>query len=136
MGKIATIDIQIRFGDVDGLGHINNARIQEYFDLAKMDFYSNSIGNEIMPDRVSPVIVSVKTDYFAQSRLYDRLYVETSVEEIGNKSVRLFQRLLSRDDSQVRAECRTVAVTYDFVTGESVGISDAWREALSQYIAE
>ena len=71
MGKVWKTDIQIRFADVDGLGHVNNARLQEYYDLGKMEFYSGILGNKILPDRVVPVIVSTKTDYFSQTLLYD-----------------------------------------------------------------
>ena len=34
-------DIQIRFNDVDQMGHVNNAVIMEYLDLGKDAFFSS-----------------------------------------------------------------------------------------------
>ena len=31
--------IQMRFADIDVLGHVNNVNQQHYFDLGKCDFY-------------------------------------------------------------------------------------------------
>ena len=136
MGKVWKTDIQIRFADVYGLGHVNNARLQEYYDLGKMEFYSGILGNKILPDRVVPVIVSTKTDYFSQTRLYDSGCVETQVEKIGNKSTTLIQRIIDAESGSVRSECRTVAVTFDFARQESVMLDDRWRDGLAEYMIE
>lgn len=135
MKKVVETDIQIRFGDVDGLGHINNSHIQEYYDLAKMDFYAKAMGAEIVPENQSPVIVSNHTDYMAQSRLYDKLYVETCVEKIGNKSTTLRQRLIDRKGGEVKSICHTVLVQFDFAKQESIELSAEWKKALAEYMA-
>ncbi len=35
-----TTPVQVRFNDVDQMGHVNNAVIMEYFDLGKEAFFS------------------------------------------------------------------------------------------------
>lgn len=125
----------MRFADIDGLGHVNNARIQEYYDIAKTDFYTGIFGDtvRILPDRIAPVIVSNRTDYMAQTRLYEKVAVETSVEKIGTKSMTLFLRLIG-GNGEIKSECRSVLVAFDFSRQESVEISDEWRAALEEYL--
>ena len=36
--------IQMRFADVDMLGHVNNVNQQHYFDLGKSDFFRRVLG--------------------------------------------------------------------------------------------
>ena len=36
--------IQMRFADIDVLGHVNNVNQQNYFDLGKCDFYKQVLG--------------------------------------------------------------------------------------------
>ena len=36
--------IQMRFADIDVLGHVNNVNQQHYFDLGKCDFYKQVLG--------------------------------------------------------------------------------------------
>ena len=39
--------IQIRFKDVDALGHVNNANHLSYFEYARIRFFDDLIGTEI-----------------------------------------------------------------------------------------
>ncbi|MDE6316995.1 MAG: hypothetical protein K2L73_01180, partial [Muribaculaceae bacterium] len=36
------IDLQVRFNDIDILGHINNSSYLSFFDLAKADYFTKS----------------------------------------------------------------------------------------------
>lgn len=135
MGKTTETDIQMRFADADSLGHINNVNLMHYFDVGKMDFYAKVIGKDVSGDSESLVLVATNTSYFAQTRLYDKVYIETSVEKIGTKSVSFYQRLIDRRSGIVNAECRTVAVAFDFKKQESIELLPQWREAFKEYLA-
>ena len=37
--KVHRTDIQVRFGDTDALGHVNNASFAAYAELARLDFF-------------------------------------------------------------------------------------------------
>lgn len=37
---MTTTPIQMRFADVDMLGHVNNVNQQHYFDVGKSDFFA------------------------------------------------------------------------------------------------
>lgn len=134
MNKKFESDIQIRFADIDGLGHVNNVNLQHYFDLGKMEFYTAVMGQKVEPTDESLILVSTQTEYFFQTRLYDKVYVETAVEKIGTKSITFTQRLIDRRTGCINAQCRTVSVPFDFVKQQSFEVKPQWRERLQDYL--
>ncbi len=134
MGKILKTDIQIRFADVDSLGHVNNANMQHYFDLGKMDFYNKVLGQSLDWKHEAMVLVSIHIDYRQQTRLDDPIYVETAIEKIGNKSMTFLQRLFNRCTGNMHAECRTVAVGFDYFHQKSIELLPVWRKAMEEYL--
>ena len=130
--KKTETDIQIRFADVDILGHVNNVNLQHYFDLGKSAYYREVMGLDAMSRSGDHFIITAATDtsYLAQSRYTERLYVETTIPEIGNKSMVIAQRLISRDTGEVKAESRSVMVAFDFVRQVSIPVPDEWRKII------
>lgn len=122
--------IQQRFADADSLGHINNIHLQEYFDLGKMELYATILGQRIDWRGVNLVLVSIKTDMMRQTRLGDNIEVETWVESLGNKSMRVRQRLVNLADGEPNAECQTVVVCFDFATQSAIPFPDEWRKLI------
>ncbi len=123
-------DIQTRFADFDALGHVNNVNLQHYFDLGKVDYYRRAIGLE-MGERVFPITAATQTDYLAQTRPDDSIYVETELEKIGNKSMTLVQRIVSRRTGEVKANSRSIMVAFDFERQETVPVPEPWRTAIA-----
>lgn len=126
------LDIQMRFADVDILGHVNNVNLQHYFDLGKSDFFGKAVGTEHLVGSEGILTANTTTSYFAQTRLGEKIYVETSVKKIGNKSITLYQRVLSSATQEVKAESRSVMVAFDFESQESITVPDKWREILTR----
>ena len=74
--------IQIRFNDVDQMGHVNNAVIMEYLDLGKDAFFS---GHGLSPTKsdFTVMVVHYDVDFKAQIHYHDKIQVETSIERFG-----------------------------------------------------
>lgn len=129
MAEIKTeTDIQIRFADVDILGHVNNVNLQHFFDLGKSDYLSTVLGLGLVWKEEGLITAATNTSYLAQTRPEEKIYVETQVEKIGTKSITVFQRIIARGSGEVKAESRTVLVAFDFKAQESIEIPADWRE--------
>jgi Predicted thioesterase len=125
------IDIQIRFADVDRLGHVNNVNVQHYFDLGKSDYYEKVLELHHVDGRGTGVITAAtETSYLAQIRPDDKIFVETWAEKAGNKSMVLFQRILSREDGKLCCESRSVMVGFDFCNQVTIPIEEEWRRKM------
>lgn len=120
-------DIQIRFADVDILGHVNNVNLQHYFDLGKNTYFQQVLGLNHVIGEQGLITAATNTSYLGQTRLTDQIYVETSVEKIGDKSLTMLQRIIDHANGDVRAESRSVMVAFNFNTQESISVPDSWR---------
>ena len=45
MAKVLETEIQKRFSDVDPFQHVNNVSQQMYFDVGKMEYYEQVLGD-------------------------------------------------------------------------------------------
>ena len=124
-----TTPIQIRFNDIDQMGHVNNAVIMEYLDLGKDAFFS-SHGLSPTKSDFTVMVVHYDVDFCAQIHYHDRIHVETEIEKIGNKSITVLQRVVNTETNTLCVECRTVMAGYRRSTTSSEVIPPEVREWL------
>ena len=124
-------NIQIRFNDMDGLGHANNSTIQEYFDLGRLGYFNEVFKNEVNWKEFGAIVATITTDFLAPVFLNDKLVVKTKILFIGDKSMKMIQHIV--DDKQIlKATCSSVMVGFDPKTQTSVVIPDQWRRWISE----
>mgnify|MGYP000060717670 CR=1 FL=1 len=78
MAKTLETSIQKRFSDVDPFQHVNNVSQQMYFDVGKMEYYEQVLGDEVLLGDMRIITVSTSTSYLGQIRLQDRVRVSTT----------------------------------------------------------
>jgi len=104
----SSLDIQVRYSDVDLLGHVNNATFLTYYELGRIDFFRNFIDDLA---EIRFVIAHIEVDFFSEVRLGDLPVCTTKVEKLGNTSVTF------RSDISIRGEvasaCKAVLVYVD-----------------------
>ena len=125
--------LQVRWGDLDGFGHVNNAAYLTYVQEARVDFtiYARERKNQ-SPILFDMVVARAEVDYIAP--IYEagvNAHVEVWVHRIGNSSFGLSYEI--HVDGQVVAKARTVQVTVDMHTKESRPLNDAEKEFLQEY---
>lgn len=127
--------VQLRFTDIDMLGHLNNGAYLQLFDLAKTDFLASVIGHPLDWRDATAVIANINCSFFAQAFFGERLAVLTGVQSISTHSFILEQRMVNLDTGVVNCIASTVMVAFDHATGTSAEITPEWREALSRAMA-
>lgn len=127
------IDIQIRFTDVDLLGHINNNAYLNYYDLGKIKYFEEVYKREVDWAESELIVANVNTDFLLPIYYRDRIYVQTRIERIGNKSLTLYQEIVDKNTNEVRSRCHTVMVAYDLKNKVSKPIPDDWRILIEAY---
>ncbi|MDR0581637.1 MAG: acyl-CoA thioesterase [Prevotellaceae bacterium] len=127
------ISIQIRFSDIDGIGHVNNAVYSDYFDIGRIHYFKEAFGQPPEWGKGKTlVLVHTEADYLQPVFLYDTIEVHTSVIETGHRSVKMKQYIVAADGS-VRVEGYSVLSTYDMDTGQSFPLPEEWREKINLY---
>ncbi len=132
MQPVFITPIQIRFSDVDMFRHVNNTVYFQYFDLAKARYFAPLTGGKVTPEDIALVIANVNCDFIAPTFFTDTVEVETHVDHIGTRSLRLQQVLRSTESGQEKARCTTVMVAFDPVSMTTVDIPDKTRTLLEE----
>jgi acyl-CoA thioester hydrolase len=125
--------VQVRFNDIDVLGHLNNSVYFEFFDLAKLNYFIDVLGDAFNPDVVGLAVVNVNCDFMAQAFITEQLEVVTAVTSISERSLRLEQRLINVQTGQVKSVCRAVMAGFDVKNASSAPISDEWRARMNKF---
>ena len=127
---IHRLPVQLRFNDIDILGHLNNVVYLSLYDLGKAK-YMEDIG--LRPTPSAPptnVIADVHCQYIKPIHFGDDIYVTTRCDEIGDKHF-VLQQELEDGAGEVRSSCRTVMVNIDPATGKAAPLSEDFRGKLA-----
>ena len=127
------VEIQIRFNDIDMLGHVNNAKLQEYFDLGRMGYLQRIFGPNMFVDEDAIVIASIKSDFLAPVLLSDRIEVVTAIYHLGNKSLKMMQQLREVESGNVKTSCEAVMVAINKGSSQSVLIPEQWKVVIRAF---
>jgi acyl-CoA thioester hydrolase len=101
--------IQVRFSDIDLLGHVNNVRYVDYVQDAQTDLAVEVFQEARVNGTVDIVIARTEIDYLGQMNLRPEPYaVWSRVDSVGTTSVTYDQEIRDRD--QVMARSRVVTV--------------------------
>lgn len=126
-------DVQLRFSDIDMLGHLNNSRYFELFDLAKNDYFTRVAASEIKWSRPPVMIANINCDFLSQTTFNEPVQVLTQVASIGNKSFVLIQQLVNRDTREVKCCCAATMVNFDVEARIPAPVSQEWRQAIAAF---
>lgn len=126
--------IQIRFSDVDAMGHVNNAVYLSYFEYARMDFFTQLLGKEWDWQSKGIILLKNTVEYKQPLLLQHRAKVDVGVTSLGNKSFTLSYSL--RVDDQVFCVGESILVAYDYSVKKSVPIHPEMMDALKRFKAE
>ncbi len=127
------VPIQIRFNDVDRLGHVNNNAYFAYYDLGKEDYLVNVLRVDYHLGDIVPVVANINADFFLPIFYGDKIVVETRISHLGQKSFTLEQRAVNETSGAVVCQCATVMVCFSLSGKQAVEIPAAYREAIEAY---
>lgn len=131
-----TLPLQLRFNDVDMMGHVNNAVIMEFFDLGKSHYFADA-GLPVTPEEgdFCVMVVHLEVDFHSQIRWTDHVAVTTCVSNWGTKSLRVSQQVINTDTGLPCATCKTVMSGYSRAAAASAVIPEEIKLRVQQYDA-
>lgn len=125
--------LQLRFNDMDMLGHVNNSVYFSFYDLGKAHYFESVCQCHIDWLSADIVIANVNTDFLSPVFYDEQVAVQTAVVEIGNKSLKLRQQIVNTLTGQIKSRCETIMVGFDPQTLTAKEITQEWRIAINKY---
>ena len=130
------LQVRVRFRDLDGFGHVNNAVFVTYLEQARTDCYLAAHG------RTDPfesgagldfVVARLELDYVSPILSGDVVQITVFPTHVGNSSFTFGYEARARDAVVARAS--TVLVAHDHQAGRSQPLSAAFRKNLETGLA-
>lgn len=132
MGAFQIQPLQIRFNDIDLVGHVNNAVYPAYFDLARVSFFNAALAPHLDWDRIGFVLAHLSMDFLEPIYLDDQVEVLTRIIKTGTKSLEMEQIVRGTHDLRIHCTSRSVMVAFDYTDRQSVQLPQNWKERLDQ----
>jgi acyl-CoA thioester hydrolase len=122
--------LDVRFRDLDSLGHVNNAVYATYLESARIDFYQHLTGLPL--EELNIILAELTISYKAPAYFNDRLAIGVRVGSFGTKSFTMEYAIARAADEALIASGRSVLVTYDYKAGKTIPVPDALRRRVAE----
>jgi acyl-CoA thioester hydrolase len=121
----------IRWGDMDMMGHVNNAKYFTYIETARLDWFT-SLGCEPNPKGEGPVLINASCTFLKQLEYPGEIEIRTFIGAFGRSSFETFHEIRRVDQSDVlSAEGAAKVVWVDFLAGKSKPLPEDVRRRIS-----
>ena len=126
-----SLDIDVRYRDLDPVGHVNNAVYATYLEHTRTNYYADVLG--LATEDLSFVLAHVEIDYENSVEADDDVRVGIRVSRIGNKSMTTDFRVEASGETAATAESVQVVIDEE---GTPRPVPDEWRKAIIEYEGE
>lgn len=122
-----------RFGDADGLRHINNTALVEWFEVGR-----NPIFRMFTPDldlsyeKWKLILVRTEFDYIGQMYYGIDVEIRSYITHIGNSSFTIGHE--AWQDGELKAKGKAVLVHFDFLNQRSMPIPELIKAQLQEHL--
>ena len=131
MTLLHTARFPVRWGDMDALGHVNNATYFAYFEHARVEALY-ALAELRGAAGAVPVLARTSASFRRPITFPAEVLVDVLADPPGRSSLMTHYRLrLAGDEGTVYAEGEALMVWVDPETGRPVSMPDAMREALA-----
>lgn len=127
--------IEVRYGDLDPQGHLNNAKFLTYFEQTRVHYLINLglFANDQSFMEVGIILAEVKVTFLAPVHFGTDVKVGMRVSRIGNKSILSEYALIDAGTDRELATGSAVLVAFDYRNRQTIPIPDAWREKIAGF---
>jgi len=126
------VPIEIRFRDIDGMGHVNNAVYLTYFENARIAYW-RAVPGVRSRRNLDYILARAECDFRSPVTLDDRLVCHIRVASFGRTSFAFEYLLRDGPTGRVVAEGRTVQVMYDCAARRAEPLDPGVKAAIEQF---
>ncbi|MDP4270779.1 MAG: thioesterase family protein [Bacteroidota bacterium] len=126
-----SLTVTPKFGDIDGLGHVNNTVMPGWFEQARNPIY-RYFNPEFKFDNWNLILARYEVDFVAQLYFDQDVEIRTFISKIGRSSFEVHQEAWQGE--KLCTKGRTVLVHFDFNEQRSVAIPDDIRVTMAEHL--
>jgi acyl-CoA thioester hydrolase len=126
---------EVRYGDLDPQGHVNNARYLTYFEQARV-LYMVELGlfsKDQSFSEIGVIVADIHITYHSPVYWGAIPVVGVKTTRVGNKSLTLEQSLTEGRNGPAYATGTVVLVAYDYRTHSTILVPQEWRTQIGRF---
>ena len=124
---IHTIQLQVRWGDMDIFGHVNNANYFRYLEQARISWFE-TIGAATGLAGQGPMLVAASCNFRIPIVYPATLEIRTYSRSPGRSSIPLYQEIVAVESKKILyADGDSTVAWIDYQQGKSVPMPDEVR---------
>lgn len=126
--------IEVRYGDLDPQGHLNNAKYLTYFEQARISYIAHlGLWTSGSFNDIGIILADAHVTFRSAVQFGQKVRVGVRVSRLGHKSLNMEYRLEDQDTGAELASGSTVLVAYDYRTGRTIPIPENWRRVIAAF---
>jgi len=126
--------IEVRYGDLDPQGHVNNARFLTYFEQARIAYV---IQLDLWDGRsyfdIGFILADARITFLGPVLFGQEVRVGVRVTRLGNKSLTMEYSMEDIQSGKQFARGSTALVTYNYHNGCTIPLPDHWRKTIAHF---
>jgi len=127
--------VEVRYGDLDPQGHVNNAKHLTYFEQARVAYMIKlglfSTDQSFMESGI--ILADVHITYREPIYFGQNIKVGVRAVKLGTKSMTWAQNILDVNTGKELSKGEVVMVTYDYKEQKTINIPHEWREKIKKF---
>src|ERR1700690_1816039 len=126
---------EVRYGDLDPQGHVNNAKYLTYFEQARVYYliHLGLFGKDQSFMEIGLIVADIHIAYHAPTHYGDNIKTGVRTKRIGSKSIVVEQAVVDANTGQEMAKGEVVMDTFDYKAKKPILVPDEWREKISEF---
>lgn len=127
--------VEVRYGDLDPQGHVNNAKHLTYFEQARIH-YLIELGLFTKDQsfmQIGVIVADIHITYLEPIYFGQNIRVGVHASKLGGKSMTWEQIIADADTGKELARGEVILVTYDYKEGKTIPIPQEWRETIMEF---
>ena len=127
--------VEVRYGDLDPQGHVNNAKHLTYFEQARIA-YMVELGLFTKDQsfmEIGIILADVHITYLVPVYFGEQIKVGVHISKLGSKSMMWMQNIVDAKTGKELAKGEVIMVMYDYKEEKTINVPHEWREKIKQF---
>lgn len=126
--------IEVRYGDLDPQGHLNNARYLTYLEQGRINYLKQlGLWKGISFMDLGIILADLHISFREPVQFGQPVRVGVRVARLGTKSLDMEYRIEDAVSRKEFASASSVLVAYDYPTRKTVLVPQNWRQAILKF---
>ena len=127
--------VEVRYGDLDPQGHVNNAKHLTYFEQARIH-YMIELGLFTRDQsfmQIGVIVADVHITYREPIYFGQNIKVGVHAAKLGSKSMTWEQNIVDAGTGRELARGEVIIVTYDYKDEKTIPVPQEWRQRITAF---